>query len=134
MTRYASLYERLVANSRLAEGQNENGCWEWTGPTSRGYGRMAVRQPGKPNPQGVLAHREMLKLARDMEAQLASDDAQIGDWWDTVLPPVTAALLGTNEHTVDHRCCCQRCVNPDHFEVVTRVENSQRMQERRRGK
>ncbi len=31
--RYASLFERLIANSEPAPGQNECGCWLWTGKT-----------------------------------------------------------------------------------------------------
>lgn len=34
--------------------------------------------------------------------------------------PIPAAL------TVDHLCLNKRCVNPDHFEIVTRSENSKR--------
>ena len=51
MKRYASMYERLVANSEKPDDQNENGCWVWTGRRhNSNYGVLAVRIPGRPNP------------------------------------------------------------------------------------
>lgn len=130
--RYGSLYERVLANSEKPDDQNECGCWLWTGRTACGYGRMTVRVPGKPHPGVVLAHRATEQHLRDLAAQLASDDAQAGDWWDTVLPTVTAAPLCPENETLDHLCCTQRCVNPDHWQPETRARNTQLAAQRRR--
>lgn len=107
--RYASLYERLVANTH--EPDSEQGCWLWAGNTdAKGYGRLAMRKPGRQNPVGVRAHRVMLEqvLGRQLE-----------------------------EHEEgDHLCFVTSCVNPDHLEVVTGPVNLKRRDERRaaRGK
>lgn len=130
--RYDSMRERLVANSQVPDGQSDSGCWEWTGPTSGGYGIVAVRKPGKRNPQGMLAHREMVRESRAMAAQLASDDARAGDWWNTPLPGVAAPPMSTDQETVDHLCCNRRCVNPDHLQLISRTENSRLRHQRRR--
>lgn len=124
--RYGSLYERVLANSEKPDDQNECGCWLWTGRTARGYGRMSMRVPGRPEPVGVNAHRATEQHLRDVAAQLASDDAQVGDWWDTPLPTAAAPPMCPENETLDHLCCDPRCVNPDHWEPVDRVENSVR--------
>lgn len=57
--RYASLYDRLVANTV----EDEDGCWIWTGRTSRdGYPIFTQREPGKPHPMARRAHRAMLEI------------------------------------------------------------------------
>lgn len=101
--RYASLFERLIANSEPAPGQNENGCWMWTGKTDGKrwpYGTLNVRVSGQH--RTLRAHRAMAKV---FEGELGP------------------------EQTVDHLCGVYLCVNPDHFDIVTRVENSKRSQE-----
>ncbi len=105
--KYASLYERLIANSVKPDDQNENGCWLWTGRTDgkRGgeYGRMNVWRDGKI--KTVQPHREMEQLFR--ETPLCPED-----------------------HTIDHLCTNQLCINPDHWQLVTRVVNSKLSQQR----
>ena len=54
MSPYASLFERLVANTRV-EGE----CWLWTGKTSNGYPKINVWRDGRH--QTVRAHRLMLE-------------------------------------------------------------------------
>lgn len=92
--RYASTYERLVANTRLAVPGNPQSCWLWTGGTSRGYPYMTQRIDGKP--QGRRAHRVMLEEVLDAEFPL--DDA-------------------------GHLCYTTRCINPAHLEVQTIAAN-----------
>ena len=97
---YATLYLRLVAHCELAEGQNENGCWIWTGTRdSKGYGRLAMRKPGKKNPTGVRAHRAMMSHLMGRE-------------------------LHPDRETVEHKCFETSCINPDHLELMTRAQNS----------
>lgn len=106
--RYATLYLRLVAHCALAEGQNENGCWVWTGTKDRaGYGRLAIRKPGKANPTGVRAHRLMMQLT------LGRD-------------------LHPDDETVEHECHCTSCINPDHLTLMTRAKNTAAMRARRK--
>ena len=95
--RYATLYERLVANTEEPAG--EQACWLWKGKLNRrgGYGQFNVRQDGKH--VTLYAHREILP-ALGIE-----------------IPP---------GHEPDHLCRESRCINPDHLEVVTAEENNRR--------
>lgn len=101
---YDTLYARLVANTTLVEGQNENGCWLWTGKTDRRgeYGHLNIRRDGKH--VTVKAHREMYRIVFGRE-------------------------LGPGE-TVEHCCRVGLCINPDHFdeEPLSHSENAQRSQ------
>lgn len=100
MTRYHSMYERLVANSEKPDDQNENGCWNWTGTTDGKrwpYGKVNVRVNGKH--KTVKAHREMEQQFHEKP-------------------------LHPDEQTVEHLCCNRLCINPDHFILLTRAENS----------
>jgi hypothetical protein len=102
--RYDSLYQRLLANSRLVDGQNENGCWQWTGRTDGKpwpYGRMNVYRDGKH--KTVQPHREMEQQFRDEP-----------------LCPET--------QTIDHLCGNTLCINPDHWLLETRAVNTARSQ------
>lgn len=56
--RYATLYERLVANSRL---DDDTLCWVWTGATRAKYGVFTERVEGMPHPTRRAAHRAMLE-------------------------------------------------------------------------
>lgn len=72
---------------------NANGCWEWVGVVSRGYGffhRKGIRR---------VAHRWLYqRIIRTL----------------------------ADEETLDHLCRNRRCVNPDHLEPVSSVENVMR--------
>lgn len=125
--RYPSLFERLLANSTTPEAAN--GCWEWVGSRSTSsYGTVSMREPGRRTPRSVFAHRAMEQALRDAEAQRASDDAQPA--WGP-LPTVVAPPLCPESETLDHLCCFKRCVCPDHWQPVSRAENSSRMQARK---
>jgi len=73
-----------------------NGCWQWQGALSRGYGRFTIAQ--RPT-VCVGAHRFAFELLRR---------------------PIPAGL------TIDHLCKNTACVNPNHMEVVTQSVNSKR--------
>lgn len=97
MKRYASLYERLVANTRLAVPNNPASCWIWTGPVgSGGYPQICVRKPE--GPRNVQAHRAMLEEFHD------------------ILFPFDEA---------GHCCGNPLCISPlsGHLEVQTRAQN-----------
>lgn len=73
-------------------------CWEWTGAlTERGYGLF--RDTSGPEGKTASAHRTALKLAG------------------------VALIDGL---VVDHLCRVHNCVNPDHLEQVTSMENTYR--------
>ena len=98
--KYASMFERLVANT--AEPENDQACWLWTGAIDdrpgRGYARINCRVDGKH--RSLRAHRVM--------AQLFTDDEL------------------TEADEVDHLCFNVKCINPDHLEVVTKRVNLSR--------
>lgn len=101
MTRkYATLYERLVANT--AEPESSTGCWIWAGATDgrRGaqYPRVNMRIDGQH--RCLKAHRVM--------AQIFAEET---------LPPTAE---------VDHVCGETLCINPDHLDVTTKRANLDR--------
>jgi hypothetical protein len=102
----------------IPEGQNENGCWEYTGAACQaGYGRITIRVPGKPKPVRERVHLLLWRLLH-------------GDDWKVTLG------YSDDPHdrdvTLDHLCYNRRCCNYDHLEPVTRRVNTQRMQQRRK--
>lgn len=97
MTRYASLYERLVANTTC---DNECGCWIWTGGTRRhGNGErpaITMRVPGRRNPVRMHACRVMLGLFYVLD-----DEAEAS-------------------HLCSHSWLC---IHPDHLMPETQAQN-----------
>lgn len=70
-------------------------CWVWLPtPNASGYGRIVLG--ARPNQRWVLAHRLSWFMARGS---------------------LTDGLV------LDHLCRVRRCVNPDHLEEVTLIEN-----------
>lgn len=95
MTRkYQTMYERLVANTTLAQPDNEGSCWLWMGHARDYYPKVCVRVNGKP--RNIYAHRLMLEEVLD--CTFPHDEA-------------------------GHLCGNPRCINPDHLEVQTHVHN-----------
>jgi len=129
----SDLFTRLVRNSIKPDDQNENGCWLWTGTLNNAnYGRFPYRLTlpnGLKKVRHKSAHRSMEQEVRDQAAQLDADMAA-EDW---LLAAVTAAdALDPDTETIEHLCVCRRCINPDHWIVVTRAENTALMQQRRK--
>lgn len=74
----------------------DDGCWTWTAARAGGYGRVYDRRTGRP----AGAHRVVLEVATGQ--------------------PIPPGLV------VDHLCGIGLCVNPDHLEPVTNIENLKR--------
>ena len=105
--KYASMYERLIANSEKPDDQNENGCWVWTGKTD-----------SKRWPYGMVTKRGKDGKVVNVRAHRAMFNELDGDWF----------LLDTVDE-IDHLCENPLCINPDHWRIVTKVENAKRSQE-----
>lgn len=85
--------DRFIENIELAD----SGCIEWTGGMNgSGYGQFYVGRDANPSTGKGYAHR----------------------WsYVTFVEPIPDGLH------IDHLCRNPKCVNPDHLEAVTRVEN-----------
>lgn len=97
--KYGSLYERLVANTKLERPEDPSSCWIWTGPVRRHYPCLCVRVPGGGRatlPKTISAHRAMLE-----------------EFHDIVFPFDEAG----------HLCYQPLCINPMHLEVQTKAFN-----------
>lgn len=115
--KYESMFQRLIANSRAPE--SECGCWNWTGNKhAKGYGRLNVRRNGKHKSE--FAHREMSRQVQGEFIEVDLDDDPVGP---IGLIPRLARHV---DDTDDHLCWNRICINPDHFENVTRSENTRR--------
>lgn len=94
---YASLFERLVANTY--EPANDQACWLWKGKLHyKGYGQLNARIDGKHTT--LFAHRCMAEIMLERK-------------------------LEPNEEP-DHLCLNRACINPDHLDPVTRKVNNDR--------
>ena len=121
--KYESMLHRLIANTE--EPESSTGCWPWTGRLHcAGYGRLNARRDGRH--VTLLAHREMQRQVEGEYIEIHLDDED--PFGPIILIP--AAPLHTDEQTIDHLCWNNPCCNPDHFEVVTRSENSTRKEAR----
>lgn len=95
--RYASLFERLVANTH--EPENDQACWVWSGSRHyKGYGTLNLRVDGKHTK--VYAHRCMAEIMLERKLEM-------------------------NEEP-DHLCLNRACINPDHLDPVPRKVNNDR--------
>jgi hypothetical protein len=100
---YDTLWERVMSKVVLLDGQNENGCWIFTGRLDKdGYGRLNTRIDGK----------HVTKRAHQVV------------WEEIEKRPLPEGF------TLDHSVACigKACCNYDHVELVTRAVNSQRSQ------
>ena len=74
------------------------GCHEWTGSLSTQYGYPTISGPGK----------TVLYVHRHMAGPI----------------PETAPQDGSNRWEVHHKCFNNRCINPEHLQIVTRREHA----------
>lgn len=103
MGKYASLRERIIANSVMHDDYSWGGshCWVWLGSVvhSRGnrmpYARMTVRVKGRPRAQRVTR----LALREFRGVQLRTD------------------------RVASHLCNNTLCVNPMHLKLTTQAAN-----------
>ncbi len=116
--RYRNLYERLLAST--SEPEHDAGCWPWTGKRDRGhYARINLYVPG-------------LRKAVTLQAHIAL-------WvWLHAEPQSTDELylqyrcLVASGLQLDHLCVTPECINPDHVDACTPLENNRRRDNRRR--
>lgn len=94
--RYATLFARLVANTR--EPDNESACWIWTGAVgTNGRPRVNVRRNGKHC--SCSAHRLMLGIFYALDAEAEASHLCSDSWL---------------------------CINPDHLLPETKQQNMAR--------
>ena len=102
-SKYRNLEERLLANSvavRYPDCPVEGDCWDWWGHIDKdGYGRINIWELGL----------HLKKRAHRVSYQ-----------------EFKGVTLGVSEE-IDHKCRNRRCINPDHMEPVSGVENLRRM-------
>ena len=129
------MVQRLLKNSVKPDDQNENGCWLWTGQLNRnGYGRFPYRAKdvnewGEPvtKIRHKSAHREMELHCRQTDVQREAD--LVADEW-LLAVAVETVEMDRDTETIEHLCCCRHCINPDHWIIVTRAENTSLMRKR----
>lgn len=114
---YASLYERLIANT--GEPESSTGCWPWLRQCDRwGYGRFTLRVDGQH--VKLMAHVALWVL---LEAQPET----LEEFYFAYL------MLTASGLELDHECETPNCCNPDHHDLVTGKVNCQRRNARRLG-
>ena len=84
----------------------ESGCWIWTGYTNvDGYGMFCI------NRKAIVSHRVSYELRVEPNCRWQAAGSQLPRSKKCVRGPL---------------CPHRRCVNPDHLDVVTLLENLQR--------
>ncbi len=88
----------------FVEKEPMSGCWLWTGHLSKdGYGRFGMKNTG------TVGHRW-----KALEAHQVS-------WMIFNGKPPTGNEI--NSKVIDHVCNNRACVNPNHLQILGRVEN-----------
>lgn len=112
---YPNLFSRLVANT--AEPESTQGCWLWAAHCDRwGYSRLNLYVDG-----GYRKLQAHIAAWVWLEAQPET----LGEFLLAYLMVTTSGL------EIDHTCVNPGCINPDHLELVTAVENTRRRDARR---
>lgn len=97
-TRYAFSHNRGIASTeRFYEIDQSTGCWIWQRRTTENYGVAVITSGGK---------------KRNWKAHIL--------YYTLYKGAVPTGLV------LDHKCRNTRCVNPEHLEPVTHVENVRR--------
>lgn len=90
--------KELIRFCEQWEENKETGCWEWIGFLNpKGYGKIGMKEEGVWKSR--LAHRVSYLHAKG---------------------EIKKGLV------LDHLCQNKKCVNPDHLEAVTNLENRRR--------
>lgn len=115
---YADLWERLITNTH--EPENDQACWIWNGGNTcrYGYGRLNVYCAGRTHT--ISAHVAAHVWVKNSPATV--------DEFMTAYRAFRASRL-----ELDHLCVESGCINPDHTEPVTQLENTRRRDARRWG-
>jgi hypothetical protein len=90
---------RITIDHKLISPEPNSGCWIWTGYLNKGYGHVVRGGYGRGPIQRWRVHRLS---------------------YETACGPIPVGL------ELDHLCRVRCCVNPDHLEPVTRLENIRR--------
>lgn len=101
--RYRDMEARLLANSAVDETRSyrDMPCWYWLATKDRkGYGRINMHCKRSRTTVGHWAHRVAWEIFNEEK-----------------IPPGIE---------VDHLCRNPSCINPGHFELVTKLENTRR--------
>lgn len=118
MPSYADLWERLIANTH--EPDNGQACWLWSGAKvcRYGYGRLNVYCAGR-------AHTISAHIAAHV--WLKAGPASVQEFMSAY------RAFRASRLELDHLCVNSSCINPDHLEPVTQLENTRRRDTRRWG-
>lgn len=98
MDRRAEIHDRIVANIDIVLAGYETPCWLWTKADS-GSGRGGGYPRMKLNDRTCAVHKVSFTNA-------------------------FGYVPGNKQ--IDHKCRNRRCVNPDHLEMVSHIENQKR--------
>lgn len=109
MVKYASIEERIIANSYVSEESSYEGsrCWIWMGKTTGGDGRLPYpvmtmryqKGPRKGKVHNVRVHRKVVEVFKGRRV--------------------------TPKMVVLHLCNNSLCANPEHLKGGTQKQNIQ---------
>lgn len=97
---YSSLWDRIIANIWVIEGEESDGCWHWL---------RRVNNDGYP--QLTVWDKETKKNHKRYVHHLILEDASC------------LGLKRPKGLDVGHLCHNRSCVNPNHLEFMTRSQN-----------